>query len=171
MTVRLVLLRHAKSDWDVGAPDRERPLAARGRRQAAEAGEWLAWHEADPAPGRGLGPGLDLALDLALVSPARRARETWRLASDALAHPPPVRSAEAAYTFDGDDLLDVVRGLTGEDAAALVGHNPALEELVQRLTGAWVPMKTSALAVVELDGWKHAGRWRGRLLAHGRPPA
>lgn len=159
MTVHLVLLRHAKSDWDTGAPDRERPLAARGRRQAGEAGEWLARHEADRP------------LDLALVSPARRAEETWERASARLAVPPPVRSAEAAYTFDGDDLLELVRGLVAEPAVVLVGHNPALEELVQRLTGAWVPMRTAALAVVELDGWDAAGTSRGRLLAHGRPPA
>ena len=41
MTHTLVVIRHAKSDWDVDAPDKERPLAKRGRRQAPAAGRWL----------------------------------------------------------------------------------------------------------------------------------
>lgn len=150
----LVLLRHAKSDWDVPVGDRERPLARRGRRQAPEAGRWLAGH----------GPPLDLAL----VSPARRARETWELAAAELPEPPPVRVEEAAYAFDGDDLLEVVRALADEQGVVLVGHNPATEELLERLTGRGARMTTACLAVVELADWRSD---RGVLLAHGRPPA
>ncbi|MCD6638906.1 MAG: histidine phosphatase family protein, partial [Nocardioides sp.] len=86
----LVVLRHGKSDWDVPATDADRPLGKRGRRQAEEAGQWLADH----------GP----ALDVAVLSPARRARETWERASGRLDEPPPVRVDEAAYTFDGAGL-------------------------------------------------------------------
>lgn len=149
----LVVLRHGKSDWSVPAGDAERPLAERGRRQAAEAGRWLAEH----------GP----ALDLAVVSPARRARETWERASSRLDAAPPLRVDEDAYTFDGAGLEQLVRALGPEDVVVLVSHNPAVEELVETLTGEWVAMPTSCLAVVELDGWKG----RGRLVAHGRPPA
>ena len=63
----LILLRHAKSDWSGSAPDFDRPLAERGRAQAPLAGRWLANH-------------VD-RIDLAIVSPAERARETWELAS------------------------------------------------------------------------------------------
>lgn len=144
----LVVVRHAKSDWSGSHADRDRPLAPRGRRQATEAGRWLAAH----------GP----ALDLAVVSPAERARATWELVSAALPAPPPVRVAEAAYTFDGEALRDLVAGVDAE-AFALVGHNPAVEELVELLTGEVRPMPTSCVAVVDLEA--------GRLLAHGRPPA
>jgi phosphohistidine phosphatase SixA len=67
-TKRLVLLRHASAAAGAsgGAPDRERPLDARGREQAARAGARLA--------------ALGWAADLALCSPARRARETLELA-------------------------------------------------------------------------------------------
>lgn len=157
MSVLLVLLRHAKSDWSTDAADIDRPLAPRGRRQAPEAGAWLA--------------GSGIALDLAVVSPARRARETWDLAGPGTV---PVRVEEAAYTFDADDLLGVVRNLTA-DRVALVGHNPALEDLVEALTGESVRMPTSSLAVIELPDWGSAGRgWGGGgglLRAHGRPPA
>lgn len=154
-TRTLVLIRHGKSDWSGDVADRDRPLAARGRRQAPEAGRWLADH----------GPRLDLAV----VSPAARATQTWELVAAALTAPPPTRVDEAAYTFDGEALLDLVRRLDeGLSSVALVGHNPAVEELVELLTGEVRRMPTSCLAVVDLDG-----SWRGygSLVHHGRPPA
>jgi phosphohistidine phosphatase len=162
MTRTLVVLRHAKSDWSAPVADRERPLAERGRRQAPQAGAWLgAWLE-----------GAGLVLDRALVSPARRTRETWERAA-AAAGPAvadgPVSLEEDAYTFDGEDLLALVRVLDAS-TVALVGHNPAVEELVALLTGDRVAMPTSCLAVVALDDWAAAGDGRALLLAHGRPP-
>ena len=38
---RLVLLRHAKSAYPHGVPDHDRPLAGKGRRNAAAAGDWF----------------------------------------------------------------------------------------------------------------------------------
>lgn len=58
----LVLLRHAKSAWPNGVPDLRRPLAKRGRRDAAAVGRWL--HERAPR------------LDAVVCSPAERARQT-----------------------------------------------------------------------------------------------
>ncbi|MEJ7796683.1 MAG: histidine phosphatase family protein [Nocardioides sp.] len=143
----LVLVRHSKSDWSGSHADRDRPLARRGRRQAAEAGRWLAEH----VP----------RFDLAVVSPAARAVQTWDLVAAALRSAPPVRVEEAAYTFDGHVLHSLVRDLEG--IVALVGHNPAVEELLELLTGEVRRMPTSCLAVVDLD--------HGRLTHHGRPPA
>ena len=40
---RLMLLRHAKSDWP-DVPDLKRPLAKRGRRDAPGVGRWLRGH-------------------------------------------------------------------------------------------------------------------------------
>jgi phosphohistidine phosphatase len=151
----LVVIRHAKSDWEVAASDRDRPLATRGRRQAPVTGAWLAAEGVRP--------------DLAIVSPAERARATWALVAAELEGAVPTRIEEAAYTFDGDDLLDLVRA-TPEDIAtlALVGHNPAVEELLESLTREWVRMPTSALAVVELPSWT-ASLGSGRVAYAGRP--
>jgi phosphohistidine phosphatase len=156
VTRTLVVLRHAKSDWSGGEPDRERPLARRGRRQAPEAGAWLAAN---------LG-----RLDLALVSPAERARQTWRLVSAELADPPESRVDERVYGASGAGLLAVVAGLPERAATvALVGHNPAVEDLVERLVGSWVRMPTSALAVVRWPGsWSDPNG--AVLVAAGRPP-
>ncbi|MGV1008378.1 MAG: SixA phosphatase family protein [Dermatophilaceae bacterium] len=155
----LILLRHAKSDWSGGQPDLRRPLAARGRRQAPEAGRWLAAHVE--------------RIDLAVVSPARRASSTWELAAAELDVPPPTRTDERVYAASDRELLTVVRQLPSEAATVvLVGHNPGLEDLLDVLTGEAVPMPTSALAVLTLGGpWSAAGQASATLRASGRPPA
>lgn len=155
----LILLRHGKSDWSGGEPDHLRPLARRGRRQVPEAGRWLA----DNVGG----------IDLAVVSPAVRTRETWRLAAAELAVPPPVREDARVYGGSVPSLLGVVRELPEEAATVvLVGHNPGLEDLVASLTGHRESIPTSALAVIDLPGsWSAAAGQTAVLRAHGRPPA
>ncbi len=155
----LILIRHGKSDWSGNHSDEDRPLADRGRRQAAEAGQWLAASAYD--------------VEVAMVSPAQRARSTWELVEAELDDEIPTLVVENAYTFDALDLLEIVRQARDEvQCAVLVGHNPATEDLVQILTGEWTPMPTSAVAVIELpNGWNKAGKVQGKLVTWGRPPA
>jgi phosphohistidine phosphatase len=155
----LILLRHAKSDWTVNAADVDRPLAKRGRLQAPEAGVWLA-------------ANVD-SIDLAVVSPATRARSTWELAAAELDAPPRTRIDDRVYAASDDELLAVVRDLPDDvDTAVLVGHNPGLEELVPLLTGAPARMTTSAIAVVTIPGsWSNAAPHTSLLRVSGRPPA
>jgi phosphohistidine phosphatase len=154
----LILLRHAKSDWSGGEPDRLRPLAPRGRRQASEAGRWLAEHGGN--------------IDLAVVSSATRAQQTWQLASDELTDPPTVRTEDRVYAASVGELLGLVRELPAEaGTVVMVGHNPAFEDLATTLSGRSVQMPTSALAVIELAGdWTTAGILGADLRASGRPP-
>ena len=157
-TRTLVLIRHAKSDWSGQYADEDRPLARRGLRQASEAGVWLARS--------------GLAVAAAVVSPAQRARSTWDLVAAELSYDVPTDLDEGSYTFAGADLLRVVRRLDDADeCVVVVGHNPAMEQLVSALTGEWVPMPTSAIAVIEwTGGWRRAGRVLARLVTWGRPP-
>src|SRR6266496_4452555 len=96
----LVVVRHAKSDWSHAVPDEQRPLAARGRRDAPAIGRWLAEH---------VGP-----VDLVLCSPATRARQTWQLACAGLQPEAPVRHDERVYTADPGGLLGVIDELPDE---------------------------------------------------------
>ena len=155
----LILLRHAKSDWSGGEPDIARPLAERGRRQAPDAGTWLAAHA--------------MGIDLAVVSPAVRARSTWDLVSAVLDASPPTRVDDRVYAASDRELLDVVRELPDDlHTVVLVGHNPGLEDLASLLSGELVPMPTSALAVFAVSGpWSAAGDSSADLSASGRPPA
>ena len=154
----LILLRHAKSDWSGNEGDHDRPLANRGRRQAPDAGRWLA-------------ANID-AIDLAVVSTAKRARTTWDLVAGELKQPPKARYDDDAYAASVGELLSIVRHLDeASRTVALIGHNPGIEDLVETLTGDSVPMPTSAIAVIGLTTtWDGAGRVRGVLRAAGRPP-
>jgi phosphohistidine phosphatase len=157
--VTLILLRHGKSDWSGGEPDQMRPLARRGRRQAPEAGRWLADNVGD--------------IDLALVSPAERTRQSWRLAAAELAVAPPFREDDRIYGASASSLLGVVRELPADlKTIVLVGHNPGIEDLASLLTGERVTMPTSALAVITVSGsWSTAAQHSAVLRASGRPPA
>ncbi|MEE1784468.1 histidine phosphatase family protein [Streptomyces sp. SP17BM10] len=156
----LIVLRHAKSAWPAGVPDEERPLGPRGRRDAPEAGRWLR--------DRGLLP------DMVVCSPARRARETWDLASAELPQAPSAAFDPRVYTADADDLVQVLRGRPRHAATVLlIGHNPALEDLVLDLaadTGGEAldrvreKYPTSGLAVLEVTGeWAALGSSPARL--------
>lgn len=151
---RLILLRHAKSDWPAGVDDLYRPLAERGIRDATAVGLALT---AIAAP------------DAVLCSPARRTRQTWRLASQAFAPPPPFRVVPELYSADVATLLDVVH-LVPHDVhtVLLIGHEPTMSSGASALAGPGsaaddlVRLKakypTSGMAVLRLpDGLAWAG--------------
>jgi len=148
----LILLRHAKSDWSGNERDVDRPLARRGRRQAPAAGTWLA-------------ANID-RIDLAVVSPAARARATWELVAGELAERPEVSFDDRVYAASEGELLGVLQEYADRDVVVLLGHNPGLEDLAHRLSGEWVELPTSAIAVLDLVG----GLESARVRAAGRPP-
>jgi phosphohistidine phosphatase len=154
----LILFRHSKSDQSGSQADIDRPLNARGRSQAPEAGRWLAENAGE--------------IDLAIVSPAHRAGTTWELASGELTRQPETRIDDRVYNASVSDLLDVVRDLPDEARiVVLVGHNPAFEDLASLLTNEPMSMPTSALAVLESDdAWSSVGVAWASLRASGRPP-
>jgi phosphohistidine phosphatase len=154
MSSRLAALRHAKSAWPDGVPDLRRPLGDRGRRDAPVAGRWLRDNIAQ--------------IDLVVCSPAERTRQTWALVAEQLTTVPPVR--EEPRIYDGS-LLDVVRDLPADAGTVLlIGHNPALEDLVELLAGKPAVFKTSTIALVDSDqGWADAGPGWGRLTSAVTP--
>ena len=119
----LVLLRHAKSSWsDPGLDDFDRPLAPRGVKAADLVGREIAR--------RGWLP------DRALVSPPRRTRETWALAS-AHWHPaPPADFMDRLCEASADVILAAIRATHSTVGGLLViAHNPGLETLAAALSG------------------------------------
>lgn len=145
---RLIVLRHAKSDWPDGVPDHDRPLAARGRREAALAGQWLREHAAD--------------VGLVVCSSAKRARRTWKHVARQLDTPPELRVDQRLYDASDRDLVAVVRELPAALPAVLfIGHNPGLEDMVAMLSGMLCPLKTSSIAVLSSrSAWGDATfRW------------
>ncbi|MEU2715837.1 histidine phosphatase family protein [Streptomyces sp. NPDC007205] len=119
---RIILLRHAKADWPQ-VSDHERPLAERGRKDAAVAGRKLA--------------DTGITFDLAVCSTATRTRETWKLAVHELAHRPKTVYEERLYEASPGELIAVLNE-TPEDVrnVILIGHNPGVHGLADILSGA-----------------------------------
>jgi phosphohistidine phosphatase len=159
MRHRLIVLRHAKSDQSGGVADHDRPLAARGRREADLAGRWLRKNAAD--------------IDLVVCSSATRARETWKRVAKQLDTNPPLRVEDRVYAASERELMAVVKKLPDSaQTVLLVGHNPGLEELVAELGGVGFAMKTSSIAVLSSrSAWKDVkARW-AKLEASVTPRA
>jgi phosphohistidine phosphatase len=157
---RLMLLRHAKTERAaLGERDRDRKLMKRGRADSPAIGAYMVQHCLMP--------------DLALVSPATRAQETWALIAGAFVTPPRFLTDERIYNANAETLLAVIGGARKAGALLLVGHNPGLHDLaVHLIVSGDVDMReqlkenlpTAGLAVIELpiDDWSlihpHAGR-------------
>lgn len=149
---RLVLVRHAKSDYPWGVTDHDRPLNERGRRDAPEIGRWLDEHLTWPE-GR---------VPRVVVSTARRAQLTWGLASQSLSDrwaAVPVEDDGRIYEAPPSALLEVARERAADaDTVVLVGHNPGLAQLVLMLASpsdlraeATAKFPTSAVCVLSTD--------------------
>jgi len=162
---RLVLLRHAKSDWPDVA-DHDRPLAKRGRRDAPQVGRWLG--ESGFVP------------DAVVCSTALRARETWELASGGLlaAVPdasPVVRYEPRVYEATVLGLLMLIREFPPDWRTALmVGHNPGMANLAAGLPAPPPEppqaFPTAAVAVLALQGdWADAAPGEAKLLCFRAP--
>jgi phosphohistidine phosphatase len=136
---KLYLLRHLKSSWDDPAlPDRERPLAPRGRK----AGKKLARHLR----------GAAVAPELVLCSPAERTRETLAAVRGELGEPE-VRFVDGLYAASHGELLGVLRAVgPGVGSVLVIAHNPGLQDLAVALAG-FVQDKfpTGALATLSFD--------------------
>lgn len=118
---RIVFFRHAKADWPQ-VTDHERPLADRGRMDAAVAGRRLA--------------DSGITFDLALCSTSVRTRETWKLAVHELAHRPKTVYEERVYEASPGELIAVLNEVP-DDAkdVILIGHNPGVHGVTEILAG------------------------------------
>ena len=136
MKRQLLLMRHAKSAWNNSQlTDHQRPLNARGQRDAPAVGRYLAH--------------LGLVPTMVIASDAQRTRETFE---HMWMHMPNVEP-----TFDHElylgDLTAIKRRCsklpTDCHRALLLGHNPGWSVAVGWLTGAHVELKTADVAVLE----------------------
>ena len=109
--MKLILLRHAKSDWsDPEQEDRDRSLNARGQAAAAKIGGWLA--------SRGHLP------DLVLCSDAARTRQTF----EALALPACDTSFRPDLYLAGSDVILALAKAQTAACVLIVAHNPGIAE-------------------------------------------
>jgi len=141
----LVLMRHAKSDYPDGVPDHERPLAPRGEREAALAGEWLRSNVG--------------AIDAVLCSSAIRTRQTLAYTGVVarIAFLDELYGAAPATMIGAiNEIRDTVHTLL------VVGHEPTVSHVALGLAGPGsdsdaaehiaVKFPTSGIAVLAVPG-------------------
>lgn len=144
---RLILMRHAEAEGRHPGGDRQRPLSAQGREDAALIGRALSR--------RGMRP------DLALVSPAVRTRQTWELVQDAFGDVE-VRIEPDLYNAPAE-ILRALIAEAAEDAGCLLvlAHNPGIPvlagdyllqaaaspALMERMTGGFPPGSVAVFSV------------------------
>ena len=163
----LLLFRHAKSSWDrPGVPDRERDLDPRGLAAAPRMGALLQARNLIP--------------DLVLCSTARRTVHTWQLASAQLQQPPTVIYTAELYLAGPERLLSIIHGSGNARRLLLVGHNPGMHALANRLTGTGAggararlaekfPTAGLALIAFAIEGWAEVVPGTGELQGFWRP--
>ncbi len=137
MKRRLFLLRHGEAV--VSSPDRQRSLSLRGQQQTAAAiDQKLA---------------VLRSINAVVCSPYRRARQTAQIAKDLIGFEPAIMHSPLLYPeADPQKLFDWLQQGVGD--CLLVGHNPQLSDVLNRLVGyqaANQRLDTSSLAAIELE--------------------
>ncbi len=140
----LLIMRHAKSSWNYPElSDYDRPLNARGKRDAPRMGQHLRQE--------GLIP------DRILTSSAKRARKTASKVAKSCGYTGKVKKLDALYDTVPGVYFEVLQALPDKYQRVMVfGHNPTMEQLVNYLTAEIERMPTAALAHIELpiQHWK-----------------
>ena len=120
MTLKLILMRHAKSDWDdPSLDDHDRPLNERGKRAAVLIGKWLVANGHLP--------------ELALCSDAIRTRHTLELVSAQFPDAIQVKLLPSLYLASAQKMLDLLQVYGDFNSVLLVGHNPGTGAMAQML--------------------------------------
>jgi phosphohistidine phosphatase len=119
----LLLIRHAKSSWDIGPlNDFERPLNDRGKRDAPEMAKRLL--------------NKKIKIDAFVSSPARRAKKTAELFIEQYGRKDDdIIFITKLYHAHSDIFFDVVAELDDQfNCVAVFSHNPGITGFVNLLT-------------------------------------
>lgn len=152
----LLVMRHAKSDWDADyGADHDRPLNGRGRRSAEHMGRELA--------DRGLIP------EHVMTSSAVRARTTAELAMAAGDWGSTLVVLDELYDSGVAGVLSVIRSAPDVSPLMIVGHQPTWSMLVRDITGMDAAMKTASVAVIQCDVEEWSALDTGALIEEIAP--
>ncbi len=159
MTLRLILMRHAKSSWnDTTLEDHDRPLNKRGRRSAEAVGKWLAEHGYRP--------------DMVLSSDSARTRETWERMAPHLPAPRQIVWTRSLYLAGPSAFLHALRDVRDARSVLMLGHNPGISHFASAIVGApphherFGDYPTGATLVAEFDraSWAEVTPASGRAV-------
>lgn len=158
MTLRLILVRHAKSSWDDPMQDdHDRVLNKRGQRDAPAIAAWLAERGYRPAE--------------VVSSTARRTLETWGHMAPAFPEDTVMRRDPALYHASAETMLSVLRHCAAP-SVMMLGHNPGIGDFASLLLknrpthprfGSY-PTCATLVADFDADDWADLELGEGRAL-------
>ena len=158
----LIVMRHAKSDWgDIALSDHDRPLNARGCRDAPRMARWLR--------------EIDMVPDLVLSSTSQRTLDTVDLMKKEWGSDVEVAGTSALYLATPEAILRTIQSDgCGAVRLMVLAHNPGITHFVSKLAGQVVDMPTAAIAVFQIkkvDWTELTFGGPAKLIQYMRPKA
>lgn len=132
----LLIVRHAKSDWENPVPDFERPLAERGIRNAHKMAEFLIKE--------------NIQIDQMITSSALRAKSTCAIF--AKIYKMDFTETIELYHANENQFIKVISAADDEaDSLAIYSHNNSISEFANSLCGDDLIFKTCAVAIFQIN--------------------
>ncbi|RUM66095.1 MAG: histidine phosphatase family protein [Sulfurospirillum sp.] len=147
----LFLVRHAKSSWDdPSLSDFDRPLNDRGLNDAKLIAKELKNRLVKP--------------QIILSSPANRAKSTAIIVAQTLGVEN-IEFKESIYESSDFNLMMIIKELDESiKSAMIVGHNPALTMLVNKISSFSLDnLKTCGVVALTLDSWQDLSPYQAGL--------
>lgn len=155
----LIIIRHAKSDWDSPSGDFDRKLASRGINDAkAVAAEALPFVPKTA---------------LLWSSSARRAANTAVIFANVFGRQPDeIEFKEELYTFDGRDFAKIIKSCSEVHQNLVVfGHNEAITDFVNKFGDILIDnVPTSGFVMITFENaqWAEIGKGKTRKVIFPR---
>lgn len=154
---RLLLVRHAKSDWTHDLPDFDRPLNERGHKDAPKMARFLQEQ--------------DIQIEQFVSSPAKRAITTARYFAESFGNSK-IQKIEDLYEPHFEDFENTILRL--DDAfscVALFSHNPGISEYATNLCNEIIEFPTCGVAVIKIETnqWSQLLQSEKKLEAFYKP--
>ena len=149
---RLVLLRHAKSSWDLNVSDKDRPLTEKGINRIT----MISVNSSNVLSGA----------DLIFSSPANRAIHTACIMINSLGLSfTKIVLKNELYTFELSKLLDFIYNISDDyNSVICVCHNRAFTEAISHLSKRdFIHLRTSAWAELKFSQTKWKNISDGKL--------
>lgn len=153
----LILVRHAKSDWETGVEDFDRPLNERGHSDAPKMAQFLKEQ--------------GIEIQEFVTSPAKRALTTCRYFAEVY-NSKNIRKVEELYHASPKEFLEVVRQLDESfHNVAVFSHNNGISAFASQLSSTLVEFPTCGVAVFESDcgEWSNFDYSANKLLGFYKP--
>ena len=151
----ILLIRHAKSNWEFASSDKNRVISERGIEDAHRMGEYLS-------------PLLPNSF-MIYSSTAVRAKQTALIITSYFPEcAPEIRFDEALYTFSEPELTQFIQSIQSDiDSLILFGHNEAITNFVNKFGSipiANVPTSGFVQLELEIDSWKSLQKGITKLI-------